>query len=92
VIDCLAFAAEDESRLGPLPHSWAVTSDSIAARAAVVHGAERLVLLKSVDVPPGTSWEAAAARGWVDPHFPHVVVGAPFPVEVVNFRRVLDSL
>src|SRR5262249_17943390 len=56
-----------------LPHSWAVTSDSIAARAAVVYGAERLVLLKSVDVPPGTPWEAAAERGWVDPHFPHVV-------------------
>jgi hypothetical protein len=69
-----------------------VTSDSIAARAAVVHNAERLVLLKSVDVPPGMAWEVAAERGWVDPHIPHVIAGAPFPVEVVNFRRVLDSL
>jgi hypothetical protein len=75
-----------------LPHSWDVTSDSIAARAALVYGAERLVLLKSVDVPPGTPWDEAAARGWVDAHFSHVVSGAPFAVEVVNFRRVLDSL
>ncbi|HVL11024.1 MAG TPA: hypothetical protein VM529_00565 [Gemmata sp.] len=92
VLDCLAFAQDDESRPGKLPHSWDVTSDSIAARAAVVYGAERLVLLKSVDVPPGTPWEEAAARGWVDPHFPTVVAGAAFAVEVVNFRHVLDSL
>ena len=80
------------NRPGALPHTWAVTTDSIAARAAVVYGAERLVLLKSVDVPAGTTWEVAAERGWVDRHFPHVIANAPFPVEVVNFRRVLDSI
>ncbi|MFO0823265.1 MAG: hypothetical protein U0792_09110 [Gemmataceae bacterium] len=74
-----------------LPHSWEVTSDSIAARAAVVYGAERLVLLKSVDVPAGISWEEIASKGWVDPHFPKVVANAAFPIEVVNFRHVLDS-
>jgi hypothetical protein len=68
-----------------------VTSDSIAARAAVVFGAGRLVLLKSVDVPPGTPWEYAVGRGWVDRHFPKVVAGAAFAIEVVNFRRVLDG-
>jgi aspartokinase-like uncharacterized kinase len=92
VLDCYRFVVDDESRPGRLPHSWDVTSDSIAARAAVVDEAERLVLLKSVDVPPGTSWDEAAKRGWVDPYFAKVVAGAPFPVEVVNFRRVLDSL
>jgi aspartokinase-like uncharacterized kinase len=91
VLDCLAFAQEDESRHGALPHSWDVTSDSIAARAAVVNEAGRLVLLKSVDVPPGTPWEEAAARGWVDPHFPKVAAELACPVEVVNFRRVLES-
>jgi len=90
--DCLALLQDDEPRPGALPHSWNVTSDSIAARAAVVLGAERLVLLKSVGVPPGTSWDEAVARGWVDEHFPRVVAGAPFAVEVVNFRRVVDSL
>lgn len=91
LLDCFAFAVEDESRPGTLPHSWAVTTDSIAARAAVVFRAERLVLLKSVDVPVGTAWEVAADRGWVDRHFPQVVAGALFPVEVVNFRRLLDE-
>jgi 5-(aminomethyl)-3-furanmethanol phosphate kinase len=91
VLDCYQFVVEDESRPGALPHSWDVTSDSLAARAAVVFGAERLVLLKSVDVPSGTPWEEAAARGWVDPHFAKVVADAAFAVEVVNFRRVLGS-
>lgn len=92
VLDAFAFAVEDESRQGALPHSWAVTSDSIAARAAVVHQAERLVLLKSVDVPPKTPWAEAAERGWVDRHFPGVIADAMFPIEVVNFRRQLDEL
>ena len=35
-----------------LPHSWDVTSDSIAAAAAVAFGEARLVLLKSADIPP----------------------------------------
>ena len=92
ILDCLAFLQDDETRPGALPHSWSVTSDSIAARAGVILGVERLVLLKSVDMPPGTSWDEAAARGWVDEHFPRVVVDAGFTVEVVNFRRVVDSL
>jgi len=33
----------------PLPHSWEVTSDAIAAHLAVSFGAELLVLLKDVD-------------------------------------------
>jgi aspartokinase-like uncharacterized kinase len=91
VLDPYRFAVEDEARPDHLPHSWDVTSDSIAARAAAVSGAERLVLLKSVDVPPGTPWAEAAARGWVDPHFPKLVADAPFRVAAVNFRRRLDD-
>jgi hypothetical protein len=56
-----------------------------------VSDAERLVLLKSVDVPPGTPWVEAAARGWVDPHFPHVAATLACPIEVRNFRVQLDS-
>jgi dihydroneopterin aldolase len=44
----------------PLPHSWDVTSDSIAAWFASTLGATRLVLVK----PPG-----ATGRDIVDPHF-----------------------
>jgi hypothetical protein len=90
LLDCFTFAQEDESRPGALPHSWSVTTDSIAARAAVVFRAERLVLLKSVDVPPGTPWKVAAANGWVDAHFPQIAPTLTCPVEVVNFRRKLD--
>jgi aspartokinase-like uncharacterized kinase len=36
-------------RTDPLPHGWAVTSDSISAWAAELVGAPMLVLLKSVD-------------------------------------------
>lgn len=85
VLDADAFAAADPA----LPRSWAVTTDSIAARAAAVTGASRLVLLKSVDIPPGRPWAEAAARGWVDRHFPLVVAGASFVTEPVNFRRRL---
>ena len=86
-----------------LPHSWNVTSDSIAARAAIVHRATRLVLLKSIDIPVGTSWVEAAERGWVDPHFPIIARSAlrsedsasrligRVLVEAINFRRVLDA-
>ncbi len=86
VLDCLAFARADESRPGALPHEWRVTTDSIAARVAAVVGADRLILLKSTDVPPGTPWEVAAANGWVDEHFPQIARTLACPVEVVNFR------
>jgi aspartokinase-like uncharacterized kinase len=86
------FAAQDLSNPGALPASWNVTSDSIAARMAVVLGAKRLILLKSVDIPPGLSWQEAAKRGSVDSYFPNVIRGAAFKVEAVNFRSYLDSL
>jgi aspartokinase-like uncharacterized kinase len=92
VLDCLAFALEDEAKPDHLPHSWAVTSDSIAARAAAVYRAERLVLLKSVDLPPGMSWADPAANRVVDPHFPRLVADHQLTVEVVNFRRALDDI
>jgi aspartokinase-like uncharacterized kinase len=44
-------------QVDPLPHSWDVTSDSIAAWVAGAVGARRLVLVK----PPGASREAVDA-------------------------------
>ncbi|HEX4612380.1 MAG TPA: hypothetical protein VH092_29570 [Urbifossiella sp.] len=69
-----------------LPHTWEVTTDSIAARAAIEWQADRLVLLKSLDVPPGTPWDEAAARGWVDPYFTRALAGYTGRVEAVNLR------
>ena len=81
-------AVEFESEL---PHSWNVTSDSIAARAAIGHRASRLTLLKSIDIPLGTSWADAAERGWVDRHFPTLVETANLTIEAINFPRVLSG-
>jgi 5-(aminomethyl)-3-furanmethanol phosphate kinase len=57
----------------PLPHSWDVTSDSIAAWVAGELGAERLVLIK----PPGA---LRGATNLVDAYFSHAV---PVGLEVV---------
>ena len=91
VLDPFAFAREDDARRGALPHTWSVTTDSIAARVAVVYRAERLMLLKSTDVPPTTCWESAARNGWVDAHFPQIAATLACPIEAVNFRRWLGA-
>jgi aspartokinase-like uncharacterized kinase len=56
----------------PLPCSWDVTSDTIAARVAVALGARELVLLKSTPLPPATDRSKAARLGLVDGLFPDV--------------------
>jgi aspartokinase-like uncharacterized kinase len=65
----------DSDAADPLPSSWDVTSDSIAARVAVHLGAAELLLLKSAPLPPGTDRRAAAGLGLVDPFFPAVSRG-----------------
>jgi aspartokinase-like uncharacterized kinase len=85
VLDSFAFIHDDEGRPGALPHHWDAGSDSVAARAAVVSRAP-LVLLKSIRLPDGVSWDEAAAAGWVDPVFPGVVRAAGLHVRVVNLR------
>lgn len=79
-----------ESQVHAVPHTWELTTDSIAAYAAAVANA-KLVLLKSVDIPPETPWTTAAERGWVDAHFPTVVAKHNLTVEAINFRRWLDE-
>jgi aspartokinase-like uncharacterized kinase len=80
----------------PLPMSWQVTSDSIAARVAEVSAAEELVLLKS-KLPSGTTSpgttspgvatiEEAAGAGFVDPWFALAAEGVPV-IRSVNLRE-----
>jgi aspartokinase-like uncharacterized kinase len=90
-LGCEVFDPEAVLNDSTLPRSWAVTSDSISARVAATEKANRLVLLKSVDVPPGTSWSEAAAKGWVDDYFPTAVAPLKCPIDVINFRRWLSE-
>ena len=77
VLDVPAWLAVG-SRTTMLPAGWHVTSDSIAASVAVVHGGSQL-LAKSVPPPPCPDgvdpWTALARTGWVDEHFP--IAAAP---------------
>jgi aspartokinase-like uncharacterized kinase len=92
VADAYHFLQADEGREGCLPHSWAVTSDSVAARLAVMGKASRLVLLKSVTIPNDLDWAQAARLGYVDDHFAAVISrrerenSRSCAVSAVNFR------
>jgi len=85
VLDPHALCQADEGRPGALPHSWQVTSDTIAARVAERSGAT-LTMLKSVDLPAGATWEAAGDAGLVDEMFTAIVARAGLKVEWVNLR------
>lgn len=54
----------------PLPRTWDVTSDSIAAWITRIAAAQELVLVKSCSLNPKLSVTEAAAQGLVDSHFP----------------------
>ncbi len=56
----------------PLPHTWDVTSDSIAAWVAAQWGADQLILLKSIELPAGMDLKQAEATGLVDRYFPNI--------------------
>jgi aspartokinase-like uncharacterized kinase len=69
----------------PLPETWEVTTDSIAARVAVYLGAGELRLVKSAGLVGMRNRAEAARAGFVDPAFP--AVSAPLArLAVVNLR------
>jgi len=72
ILDPLPFLLADDIAAERLPHTWAATSDSIAARLAMLLGANTVVLLKACRVPPAAAWEALAKAGIVDEWFPQV--------------------
>jgi aspartokinase-like uncharacterized kinase len=93
LLDLHAFALADEARPDHLPHLWSATSDSLAARVAVVAGMPELILLKSCDPPETGDWTAAARRGVVDAVFPQVMqaAGPQLRASIVNFRAQLRA-
>jgi aspartokinase-like uncharacterized kinase len=67
-----------ETQPDALPHSWDVTSDSIAAAVARAWRAEELVLLKSRDFPeiaPDDVLPGLISAGAVDPYFARAAEG-----------------
>lgn len=89
VLDAHAFARRDEGQPGSLPHTWDVTSDSVAARVAVVSGASELILFKSTHIPEGLSWSGLAETGMIDQHFKDILRADNLHVRFVNLRRSL---
>jgi len=77
--------AMEENRQDPLPWSWDVTSDSIAARIARELGSSELVLLKST-TPSSGDPQSLAREGIVDRYFPRVADS--LETRVVNLRHV----
>ena len=70
ILDLIRFAQADESQPDQLPHSWAVTSDSLALRVAIRLEAQSLILLKSTTIPEGEAWMRSRI---VDPYFQRLV-------------------
>lgn len=85
VLDPWQFLQIDDRRHPtPLPESWDVTSDSIAARVAEVCRADGLILLKSA-LPAMTTYASCAAAEFVDAYFAEAARNLS-RVEVVNLR------
>lgn len=71
IFDCRNWLEQTD----PLPHSWEVTSDSIAAKLAIDYRMNGLILLKSVPLPKSDSvdWHQLAQRQMIDQYFAKIV-------------------
>lgn len=80
LLDLMSFISIEEShaeRGAALPHTWDVTSDSLAAWVAIRWHANRFVLLKSAELPPFKSLTQLANSELIDRHFPKLAAELP---------------
>jgi aspartokinase-like uncharacterized kinase len=83
-----------ETQPDALPHSWDVTSDSIAAAVARAWRAEELVLLKSRELTDAASEDmmrGLVSAGAVDPYFARAAKGVE-QIRWINLRSDLSVL
>lgn len=90
LLDLAEFVRREEELLTVhqrLPHTWDVTSDSLAAWVAQHWPAERLILLKSADLPVEQTHapEQLAKQNLIDPFFAQVASSIP-RIEWLNLR------
>lgn len=82
-------SAEEPASSLKLPHTWEATSDSVAAWIARRWPVDRLVMLKSVDLPEGATngrgFTEQAIPNFVDRHFFDLARDVPV-VEWINLR------
>lgn len=74
----------------PLPATWSVTSDSIAARACTLLGADELVLIKSKSPPKCGTLKELAQDEYVDAYFPKAA-GQIAQIRLVNLRTEVPT-
>jgi 5-(aminomethyl)-3-furanmethanol phosphate kinase len=91
ILDGFQFAQADETQPGRLPHCWKATSDSLAARVAVVCRARELILLKSATIRENITMSEATQCGYVDACFAQICAQADqrLGVKFVNFRELV---
>ena len=94
LLDLAEFLRTEEALVEPterLPHCWDVTSDSLAAWVAARWPADRLILLKSVDLPDAQTddSEQLASAGLIDSFFPQLTNSIP-TIEWINLRQEGD--
>ena len=80
LLDLTAFVSIEESHAEQgtaLPHTWEVTSDSLAAWVAIRWPANQFVLLKSADLPPLKNLAQLANSKLIDRHFPKLASALP---------------
>lgn len=93
ILCCNRFLAEEEQGCDmPLPHTWAVTSDSIAAWITLRWPADELVLVKSTGFPSGERCDENNLSPRVDSYFRELSPRLP-AASWVNLRSdALDLL
>ena len=94
LLDLAEFLRTEEALVDPterLPHCWDVTSDSLAAWVAARWPADRLILLKSVDLPDAQTDDSKqlASAGLVDSFFPQLTNSIP-TIKWINLRQEGD--